>query len=164
MTTPRFGKTTVVKLLGGQLIVRQAGTDMLTMRRELEGIKARALDLRVPFQRFQRVWLAQTAKVFANEGLPRKWPRLSPAYAAWKAQHFPGATIMRRTDRLYESLTQAGSGALIWEVTPRTIRYGSKVPYWQYHTKTRPTLVLLPATFAELHRLVMAWLNGARRG
>jgi hypothetical protein len=33
------------------------------------------------------------------------WAPLSPRYAAWKARHFPGMPILRRTDVLFASMT-----------------------------------------------------------
>jgi hypothetical protein len=163
MLGPRFGRTTQVKFIGGVLYARESGTPFVAMQQDLRAMRTRALDLRIPFQQFQRVWLAQTDRVFAAEGIPR-WPRLSPAYADWKRRHYPGKTILRRTDRMYRSLTRAGNPDMIWQVTPRTIRYGTKVPYHRFTERTRPSLVMLPPTFAELNRLVMNHVMRGRRG
>jgi phage gpG-like protein len=155
-----WGRETRIKLLGGELIYRQKGDTIASMRRYLEGIKRRALNLAPVFLRFRDVWFEQNERVFAAEGLPTAWPALSPAYAAWKQRNFPGKTILRRTDRLFGSLTSMAPDT-IFQATPRTLRMGSRVPYFMAHQvgagnlPARPPLVLLPETFSELHMMVM---------
>jgi len=116
--------------------------------RVLEGIEARAEDLRpvwdVIAQDFGRI----VARQFATEGgLGRPWPPLSPAYAAWKARHYPGRPILVRTGRLKESLV----GRTIDTVDERTrdsLTLGTAVPYAIYHQKgtkkmpPRPPIVI----------------------
>lgn len=157
---PLFGRTTVVKFLGGELLVKEVGTDLVAMRSRLEGVKRRALNLGPVFSEFKPIWLQATRQVFAAQGLPVPWPALSPAYAAWKRQHYPGKTMMRRTDRLYRSLTQDRSGDMIWEATPRTIRYGTRVPYHQFGQLRRPTVILLRSSFDRLNKMVLAYVSG----
>lgn len=164
MADVHFGRTTLIKFVGGELFMREFGIDTVAMRARLEGVKKRALDLRPPFEAFQPIWIGQTQDVFSAEGLPASWPALSPAYAARKAATFPGQTILRRTDRLYASLTEIGNPEMIWETTPRTIHYGSRVPYWRIHQTggsrmpARPPVVMLRTTFDQLRRLVMDYV------
>jgi hypothetical protein len=147
--TPRFGRQTVIKLIGGELIVRRAGTDFIEYREKVRGMRRRAADLRPVFDAFRPIWQADIVRVFRSGGLPAPWPPLSPRYAAWKARRYPGMPIMRRTDRLYRSLTGSSSDT-VWHTTPRTIRFGTRVPYWRFTSKRRPTLVLLPESFRRL--------------
>ena len=65
----------------------------------------------------------------AGRGL---WPPLSPAYAAWKAVHYPGKPIMRRSDHLYNSLVgRSGDSVLVMQ--PMEMRWGTKTSYAKYH-------------------------------
>ena len=68
------------------------------------------------------------------------WPDLNPAYAAWKARHFPGTKILERTRRLRESLAHGGNSDTVIEAGPRTLRFGTRVWYARFHQDTRPFL------------------------
>lgn len=59
------------------------------------------------------------------------WRPLSPRYAAWKARHYPGKTILRRTDRLYRSLTERPLGVEV--LLPRRMVIGSDIEYGRFH-------------------------------
>ena len=59
------------------------------------------------------------------------WVPLSPAYAAWKAIHYPGQPMLQRTGRLIESF-EGGPGA-IRVVRPESLAFGSDIPYGTYH-------------------------------
>lgn len=63
------------------------------------------------FPKLIPVFEAEERRQFdAEGGGPRGgWAALSPAYAAWKQQNYPGKTILRRTDALYEALTSSSS-------------------------------------------------------
>ena len=61
------------------------------------------------------------------------WPALSPDYAAWKARYFPGKSILRRTDALYDSLTRRPLGIEVIE--PGYMVLGSDVDYLKYHQR-----------------------------
>jgi hypothetical protein len=169
--TTRFVRDTVVKLLGGDLLYREPGQSLTTARETLRGIRRRALDLRRPFQMFRPIWQDSIRKVFAAEGLPAPWPELSPAYAAWKSKKYPGKPMMRATDRLYESLV-ADTRDTIWEATPRTIRFGTRVQYFGPNQRgvpsrnlpRRPTLVLLPEVFSELARMATWYVAHGEEG
>ena len=64
------------------------------------------------------------------------WRPLSPAYASWKARHYPGKTILRRTDALFRSLQFDGAqpgpeGIFVADETSMVL--GTSVPYAKYH-------------------------------
>lgn len=59
------------------------------------------------------------------------WQALSPAYAAWKARAYPGKTILRRTDALYNSLTRRPFGVEVIE--PSRMAVGSGIDYGRLH-------------------------------
>lgn len=159
-----FGQWTQIKLLAGELRQRNPVQRNEVVKSRLLDVKRRALDLSQPFQAFIPYWMEQERQVFAAQGLPQTWPALSPAYAAWKAKRYPGKTILRRSDRLYQSLTTFGADTIA-EGRPRSLRFGTRVPYWQFHETgtrrmpARPVMVLLPATWERLNRMVMEHLR-----
>lgn len=77
---------------------------------------------------------------FASEGAYGSggWPALSDDYAEWKARHYPGKTILRRTDALYKSLTARPFG--VEEIRPEAMTIGSDVDYGEYHQTGGPRL------------------------
>lgn len=118
---------------------------MLRMEVAGEAIVSRAIsrfadhagDLREPFRNIADDFLEVEREQFASEGSQStggRWQPLSPAYAAWKAQAFPGMPIMRRTDRLFLSLTTRNSDH-IEIVQPEQLTLGSRVEYGIYHQR-----------------------------
>lgn len=104
------------------------------------------------------VWVDDVAEEvalnFASEGerFGHAWAALSPKYAAWKAMHYPGKTILRREDRLYESLTVRPMA--VERITKDSATVGTNVPYAKYHqrgTSKMPSRPFLELT-AELQR------------
>ena len=73
------------------------------------------------------------------------WAQLSPAYAAWKEQNYPGQTILRRTDKLFEALTQSSSPFARRETTSDTFNFGTQgVEYASHHQVGTDVLVPRP--------------------
>lgn len=76
---------------------------------------------------------------FSGQGIGDggRWQPLSAAYAKWKAKAYPGKTILRRTDRLYNSLT-GNTADSITDAQPQSLTIGTRVIYGRYHqTGTR---------------------------
>lgn len=159
-----FGRETRVKLIGGELIYMAPFEEIATLRARVEGMQRRATNLKPVFEAFRSRWQELIRRNFVREGLPVPWPALSPAYAEWKSRYFPGKTILRRTDRLFNSLVTS-NGDAIWEATPRTIRFGTRVPWFGFHQRgtdsmpARLPLIMLPDTFAELNSRTMAYVT-----
>lgn len=157
-----FGKRTRVKFVGGDLLIKTDFDDYLT--EELNGVVRRSSDLRVPFEAFQPIWMEEVQRVFEAGGDPVPWPELSPAYA----YHMHGGDTtptLRVTDRMYDSLTSQTSDT-IWRTTPRTIQFGSRVPYFIYHqeeghgaNKHRPMLDLSGQAAAKLNAMVISYIR-----
>lgn len=62
------------------------------------------------------------------------WEPLSPAYAQWKLERYPGAAILERTGALRQGLTQASSGFARREASGSTFTFGtSGVPYASFY-------------------------------
>lgn len=99
--------------------------------RTLEGIEAAAADLRPAWEVLRGRFLTSERRQFASQGgYSGGWRPLSPRYAAWKAAHFPGKTILRRTDDLYESLVDGPDIAIL---EPDYMILGTSVGYAAYH-------------------------------
>lgn len=129
-----FGRDTRIKFVFGEVIFHREGFDESVA--QLDGMVKRSQNFAPVFQRFQPIWFDAIADAFDAGGDPQPWPELSPAYAGWKSRAYPGQPIMRRSDQLYESLTNMTSDT-IWKVTPRTIEFSSRVPYFIYHQEGR---------------------------
>lgn len=157
-----FGRTARIKFVGGVLNIKVRGQDSITQ--ELTGVIRRSSDLRVPFEAFRPVWIDAIQENFDAEGDPVPWPELSPAYAGWKSSAYPGQKMLRLTDRMYDSLTSMTSDT-IWRTTPRTIQFGSRVPYFIYHQEgtskmpARPMMTLPPHASAALVTMVMNYIK-----
>lgn len=76
------------------------------------------------------------------KGASGPWTPLSPAYKLFKEQEFPGKTILRREDALYESMT--GPDALDSILRPERdeLVIGSALPYALAQHKRRPIVSL----------------------
>ncbi len=73
---------------------------------------------------------------FAREG--NGWTPLTPAYAVQKRRRWGDKTILRASDRGYESLTNRNAPDNITEIGPREAAYGTSVFYMRFHqTGTR---------------------------
>ncbi len=100
--------------------------------RTLAGITERGQDLRPAFEDITEQFLEAERRQFATQGIfgSGGWRALSPPYAAWKARHYPGKTILRRDDDLWRSLTQ---GPAVKVIEPDRLILGSDVEYGKYH-------------------------------
>lgn len=162
-----FGKNTRIKFVGGELFIKTDVIDYITPA--LDGIVKRSQDLRIPFEAFQPVWFDAIQQVFDAGGDPVPWPELSPAYAGWKSSVAPGKPILRLTDRMYDSVTSQTSDT-IWEVGPKHIAFGSRVPYFIYHQEgtanmpARPMMTLPASAAATLNAMVISYIQGGEVG
>lgn len=162
-----FGRHTRIKLFGTELDFQfsreEGGFRFIDEIIELQGILRRGADFTQVFDSFRPLLYQQTLEVFAAQGLPEPWPPLDPKYAAWKRKKFPGMPILQRTRRLVESLTGGPEG--IWAAHPRTLEYGTMVPYFEAHQEgfqslpQRMPLVLLPDTFEVMNRSIFNYVT-----
>ena len=76
------------------------------------------------------------------KGASGKWTPLSPAYKLFKEREFPGKTILRREDALYESMTGPDALDSILRPEKDELTIGSALPYALVHQKTRPIISL----------------------
>lgn len=107
-----------------------------TIMRPVEAID----DLRPVWEVLAGRFVAAETRQFATEGRYGSggWAPLSPRYAAWKARHYPGKTILRRTDDLVKSLTTRPLGVEVIE--PHYMILGTAVEYAKYHQHGTPRM------------------------
>jgi len=97
------------------------------------GLLARLQDLRPAWSYIREdFWLLEREQ-FESEGkYVGGWPALSPRYAAWKAQHFPGRKILELYGRLKASMTGMTPDT-VWQAEPQKMTIGTTVPYAAVH-------------------------------
>lgn len=98
---------------------------------------------------------------FASEGAYGSggWAPLSPRYAKWKAEHYPGRPILERTGDLVASLTE---GPQVRIITPGFMVLGSAVDYGEYHQTGTPRMPRRrPIEFTESTR--REWVKTMQR-
>lgn len=102
-----------------------------------------AQDARPAWRAIRREFIKLEKEQFATEGLVGSggWRALSEPYATWKARHYPGKTILRRTDELYRSLTV---GPAINVVERGFMLIGSDVEHGAFHQSGGPNLPKRP--------------------
>jgi phage gpG-like protein len=97
-----------------------------------------------------------------------KWKPLSEAYAAWKAEAFPGEPILQRTGALVSGLVAASAPTANRNITGATLAFGTKdVPYASFHQTgtthmpSRPPIDLDDEAAKSMRRAVMAGVRDA---
>lgn len=76
------------------------------------------------------------------KGASGKWTPLSPAYKLFKEREFPGKTILRREDALYESMTGPDALDSILRPEKDELIIGTANPLGRIHQRTRPIISL----------------------
>lgn len=71
---------------------------------------------------------------FEDEG--PGWLELTPRYAAWKSKHFPGKTILRRTDAGFLSFATGNVGN-VTRIAPLKAEFGSDIEYLAFQPESR---------------------------
>lgn len=112
-------------------------------------------DLRPIWDNVQKEFWQIEDEVFKSEnarGASGKWQPLTRPYAKQKAQRYGVKTILRASDRLYESLTKkTGDTVLLKE--PQEFGIGTSVPYAGYHQRGGKKLPKRPVIdFSESHK------------
>lgn len=94
------------------------------------------------------------------KGASGRWTPLSDPYARFKAERFPGETILRATGALQSSLTDPDALDAIFQVDAREIVIGSKVPYAVAHHRgggrlpSRPVISLSEEQKRRMHKAI----------
>lgn len=102
-----------------------------------EGIK----DLRPAFREIERSFREIEKRQFQSEGRYGSggWAPLSPTYAEWKAERFPGRTILQLTGALMGSLVGKTSES-VTEIERLSLAIGTRLKYAIWHQKGTPRM------------------------
>lgn len=76
------------------------------------------------------------------KGASGKWTPLSPAYKEFKEREFPGQTILRREDALFESMTSPDALDSILRPEKDELVIGTGLPYALAQHEKRPIISL----------------------
>lgn len=127
------------------------------IRLRLKGMAERAKDVSPALDGWVDDVVEEVTLQFATEGsrFGAAWAPLTPAYAAWKAVHYPGKTILRRTDKLFESLTVRPLA--VERIGKQSATVGTDVSYAKYHAKGTSKMPSRP--FLELTAVLQRKAN-----
>lgn len=129
---------------------------------------------------FAPKYFAMVQDLFATGGRARggggrfksgAWAGLSPRYAIWKRQHYPGRPLLVREGDLRDSVRWSGNSlgaGGIFDAQPLFVIAGTAIPHGKHHqygTSTMPARPFLPppdpAVFAPLMK---EWILRNARG
>lgn len=108
------------------------------LNRAFNRIDQQVSDFRSLWPEVARTFYAIERAQFASEGgrgASGKWKPLSPAYARWKAIHYPGEPILRLEHPLVESLTSFDGADSVFRPESDQLTIGTKTPYAQAHQR-----------------------------
>lgn len=154
MARQRRGKTTRIKLVGGEITFSMQDPQMVAVRRPLEHYRTASRDFSPVYQRFAWYHARSIKRNFAAEGRPKRWDPLQPATIQDRIrQGYGPGPILRRSGKL--------SRGFIFKWGPRAYWVTNPVFYFQIHQAgapdanipARPMLVTLPQDQAEFTRL-----------
>ena len=91
------------------------------------------------------------------------WADLDKKYAAWKARAYPGQTILRLTDRMYDSLVGTTDDT-VFTANPTWMAWGTGVEYARYHQEGTEHMPARPLFREDIltETLVRSSANAAR--
>lgn len=140
MAKQKWGKTTRIKYLGGELTINLfADKKEDEYVKQLDGIARRSMDLRPAHTAAANYIRGSVARNFEAEGRPSKWASLQQSTIQDRArQGYAPGPILQRTGKLKASLTQEGAPGSLMKVTPKTLQYGSNIPYFPIHQHGAP--------------------------
>jgi phage gpG-like protein len=146
-------------------MIRLTGTveGVAQLDRALGMILAAAENFSTAFEALGDELLLIEQEQFLAEGYG-EWPALKPSYQARKQQLFGSQTILRATDRLYESMTIRGAPDNVWRIEPLQAAFGTSTPYAIWHQRgtgvmpARPVISLREEDNRRLMRVVQRHL------
>lgn len=96
-----------------------------TFSRFADGVE----DIRDPLEEIADDFFEVEQRLFDSEGSTGEhgtWAPLSPRYAAWKANNFPGRRLLVAENRMKQSLTSR-TGDSVREIDPLELRLGTRI-------------------------------------
>lgn len=132
----RWGKQTVIKFIGGELLISlSASKSAIDYQKDLEGVIARSTNMKPAMLKVGRYLLGVNLRNFNAEGRPN-WVLLKSATIKDRErQGFGAGPILQRTRTLFRSLTEEGAPLQIFRVFPRSFQLTSNVFYFPFHQK-----------------------------
>ena len=136
------------------------------IERELLRWNDRALDAQPAFEAIGEFLIAETELQFETEGKHASggWKPLKRATVAAKRRKGLRLQILQATGTLRATLTERGTPGMIFETTPTGLRFGSHVPYAEFHqtgTRTMPRrrpIELTEATRRTVVKMLQAYI------
>jgi phage gpG-like protein len=146
-------------------MIRLTGTveGVAQLDRALGMIVAAAEDFSTAFEALGDEFLLIEQEQFLAEGYG-DWPALKPSYLARKQRLYGNQTILRATDRLFESLTIRGAADNVWRIEQQQAEFGTSTPYAIWHQRgtgfmpARPVISLREQDNRRLMRVVQRHL------
>ena len=129
-----WGKETAVKFIGGKMIFRVSSDKSASeMTKDLDGLIRRSHNMRPAMEAIGLELLNIFAENFRAQGRPRWVPLDQSTIQDRVRQGFgPGPTLFR-TGTLMRSVTQKGAPFNIFQARNRSLRVGSRLPYFLVH-------------------------------
>lgn len=127
----------------GLVKIRFEVANEVQFSRAFEEANSSYMNFEKPFGLMAEDFFQTMSTIFSAEGSfegRSRWAALSPAYARWKARHFPGKKILELNGRLKNSLVTKGGPDNVLEITPDTLVVGTTVPYAIYHQTGTPKM------------------------
>lgn len=87
-----------------------------------------------------------------------KFKALTPAYAKRKAIQYPGQTILKASNALFESMTDPQAFDAIFRSEADQLTIGTKVPYARRHQQTRPFISLTESDKRDIQKSIQRGL------
>lgn len=150
------GRLTTVKVIGGTIGIRFG--DTTDTIRFFEDKESKLSDLTEPLTRYGDYLVSEhIVRQFQRRGFPAGWAPLSPAYAEWKREHFPGRRLLELSGKMRRGFR--------FKAGPRSLRIinritagqkGNKTPRWFWHqfgTPKMPARPMLQVTDKDLAKL-----------
>ena len=136
MAKQKWGKQTVVKFIGGELLMSlESDKTELDYVKDLNGVIKRSTDMTPAMKKVGLYLLGVNVRNFNAEGRPA-WTPLQPSTIVDRLRKgFGVGPILERTGVLKRSLTELGAPYQVFRPRPRSLQLTSNVPYFKFHQK-----------------------------
>lgn len=135
----------------------------------LEGMRVRARDVSPAWREWGDDIAAEVRENFASEGgrFGHAWAALTPRYARWKELHYPGQTILRLTDKLFNQITHRPMGVERIDhnsaVFGTNVRYGQWLMHGTHKMVARPFLIMTETLRSKASERILDHILDRRR-
>lgn len=170
MPRVKWGRDTVVKFFGGRIVFSLSGdAPKADYIKNLDDIVTRGSNLQPAMEAIGEYLLGSTRRNFEAQGRPKRWQRLAPTTIADRGRKgYPPTPILIRSGKLFRSLTQKGAPGLVLQARPKSLKYTSRVPYFEVHQKggdhipQRMMIVLQKQDRGQIGRILNTYIKTGR--